>query len=113
MVFVKIKIDHKISYLIKCNSFLKGIDAITIYNLIFIRANLAKSLPLLVHEAVHVRQWLTDKLFIFKYLFFYLRSRLAGNDHKTSYLSIKYENEAHNLEELFLRNYIFDKSKKR
>ena len=32
MVFVKIKIDHKTSYLIKCNSFLKGIDAITIYN---------------------------------------------------------------------------------
>ena len=69
MVFVKIKIDHKISYLIKCNSFLKGIDAITIYNLIFIRANLAKSLPLLVHEAVHVRQWRTDKLFIFLYTF--------------------------------------------
>jgi hypothetical protein len=113
MVFEKIKIDHKTSYLIKCNHLLRGIDAITIYNLIFIRADIANSLPLLVHEAVHVRQWRNDKFFIVKYLLSYLRSRVAGKDHKTSYLSIKYENEALRLEKLFRYNYIHDKSKKR
>ncbi|MEX2654024.1 MAG: DUF4157 domain-containing protein [Acidimicrobiia bacterium] len=52
--------------------------------------------PLLVHELVHVRQWTEagPVRFIVRYVNDYLRARLSGCDHDTSYRRIRYEVEA-------------------
>lgn len=50
----------------------------------------------LVHELVHVRQWVEagPVRFLRRYLGDYLRSRLAGKPHRHSYLAIRQEVEA-------------------
>ena len=109
MVIQKIKIENKSAYVISCKYLFANINAITFYNLIIIRKHLSKNLPLLVHEGVHVLQWRKDKLFLPKYLYSYIQSRLSGKDHKSAYQNISYEIEAYDLEKIFISNYMIDK----
>ena len=51
---------------------------------------------LIVHELIHVRQWLESGTFRFllRYVGDYLRGRISGRSHSDAYLAIRYEAEA-------------------
>lgn len=51
---------------------------------------------LIVHELMHVRQWLESGAlrFLLRYLSDYLRGRLSGRSHSDAYMAIRYEAEA-------------------
>jgi hypothetical protein len=51
---------------------------------------------LIVHELIHVRQWLESGSFRFllRYVGDYLRGRISGRSHRDAYLAIRHEAEA-------------------
>ena len=51
---------------------------------------------LIVHELIHVRQWLESGAlrFLARYVGDYLRGRLSGRSHSDAYLAIRHEAEA-------------------
>jgi hypothetical protein len=73
-----------------------GADAITIGPLVSVRRASADDEHLLLHEAVHVRQWreLGVVGFLVGYLGAYLRARVAGHSHRGAYRRIPLEVEA-------------------
>ena len=60
------------------------------------------SRSLLVHELVHVRQWVELGVlgFLWRYLGGYLRGRWSGLGHREAYLGIELEVEARRLADL-------------
>ncbi len=51
---------------------------------------------LIVHELIHVRQWLESGAlrFLLRYVGDYLRGRISGRSHQDAYSAIRYEAEA-------------------
>jgi hypothetical protein len=74
----------------------KGADGVTIGSWIIVRKGAEKSAYLLAHERVHVRQWAEFGHigFLARYVGSYLRWRLRGYDHDSSYRRIPFEIEA-------------------
>ncbi len=74
----------------------KGYVGITLGDVIIVKRGLGDDEALLAHERVHVDQWRRLGLWRFAriYLGSYLRSRLAGYDHATSYHRIPLEVDA-------------------
>lgn len=73
-----------------------GAAAITIRGTVFAREHAADDERLLLHEAVHVRQWnrVGTVRFLSRYLWEYLVGRMRGLGHDRAYLHISAECEA-------------------
>lgn len=104
------KIDSNLSFILvddnkiklhNLHLFPKNYLAITLKNHIFIRSEYRNYFPLLVHEAVHVRQWRNERHFIIKYLYYYLKNYIKTFSHNYSYKNNPYELEASNIENLY------------
>ena len=85
----------------------EGIRAMTLRRTIFLDPGLLEgsertSGTLLIHELVHVRQWLELRIvgFLWRYAAGYLRGRFSGLTHHEAYLGIELEVEARRLAEL-------------
>jgi hypothetical protein len=74
----------------------KGADAITIRRTVIVRSGKEDSASLLLHEAVHVRQWRRYGVigFLVRYLSSYAVWRVRRKGHRGAYLRIPLEIEA-------------------
>ena len=74
----------------------KGADAITIRRTVIVRSGKEDSPYLLLHEAVHVRQWRRYRVigFLVRYLSSYVAWRVRRKGHRGAYLRIPLEVEA-------------------
>ena len=74
----------------------RGADAITICRTVIVRTGREHSPYLLLHEAVHVRQWRRYRVigFVARYLSSYVAWRVRRKGHRGAYLRIPLEIEA-------------------
>jgi hypothetical protein len=77
------------------------VRAMTVWRRIFVVPELLTGDPavlgrLVVHELVHVRQWIESGplRFLLRYVGDYVRGRIGGRSHSDAYMAIRYEAEA-------------------